>query len=53
MASILDTPGTAEKFEGRSMLSKLVKEYETYKRNYAESIKFNATATNLSIILCC
>ena len=53
MASILDTPSTAERFEGRSMLSKLVKDYQKYKRNYAENIKFQATAANLSIILGC
>ena len=51
MASILDTPSNAERIEGRSMLSKLVKQYETYKRNYAENIKFQETAANLSIIL--
>ena len=53
MASILDSPSTADRFEERSTISKLLKEYETYKRNYAENIRFEPTAANLSITICC
>ena len=41
--------GTKSSIEDRQNLISFIKEYEKYKKNYAQNIKFDQTSENLSM----